>query len=183
MTMQSHIRRQILAERKALTPIYINHFQFLFDERLNSFISQFSSVAMYSAIRNEVSVNCIAESLVSDYIALPKIDSNDELIFVNYENPGLWQVGPYDILEPTTSIIDFLPEAFIVPLTAIDHLGTRVGMGKGYYDRYLQSIQNRVTLIGVGWDFQLVDVNLPRQSHDVPMHYFISPSHFIKFRQ
>ncbi|GAA5093620.1 5-formyltetrahydrofolate cyclo-ligase [Wohlfahrtiimonas larvae] len=180
MTMQSHIRRQMLAERKALTSEYINYYQPLLDRKLVVFTQQFSSIAIYSAIQNEVSVNCVANHIQHDAIALPKINRNDELIFVEYEDPNLWQKGQYNILEPTTEVVNFVPEAFIVPLTAIDYTGTRIGMGKGYYDRYLESCQDSV-LVGVGWDFQLVNEVLARQSHDVPMDYFISPSYFIKF--
>jgi 5-formyltetrahydrofolate cyclo-ligase len=178
--MQSLIRRQMLAKRKALNSEYINHYQALLDEKLVEFIQQFSSIAIYSAIQNEVSVNCVADYISHDAIALPKINNNDELIFVRYEDPSLWQRGQYNILEPITSEIDFIPEAFLVPLTAIDCVGTRIGMGKGYYDRYLKFCQDSV-LVGVGWDFQLVDDMLPRQPHDIPMDYFISPSCLIKF--
>ena len=181
MTMQSLIRRQMLAERKALNPEYINHYQSLLDEKLVEFIQQFSSIAMYSAIQNEVSVDCVAHHISHNALALPKINDNDELIFVNYEDPSLWQKGQYNILEPTTAAVDFIPEAFIIPLTAIDHKGTRIGMGKGYYDRYLGSLQDNAVLVGVGWDFQLVNEVLMRQSHDVSMDYFISPSNLLKF--
>lgn len=180
MTMQSIIRRQMLAKRKALNSEYINHYQSLLDRKLVEFVQQFSSIAIYSAIKNEVSVDCVADYISHDVLALPKINNQNELEFVGYADPSLWQEGQYNILEPTTSVINFVPEVFIVPLTAIDHVGTRIGMGKGYYDRYLKSINN-VVLIGVGWDFQLVGDKLIRQSHDVPMDYFISPSHFIKF--
>ncbi|MGL4675438.1 MAG: 5-formyltetrahydrofolate cyclo-ligase [Wohlfahrtiimonas sp.] len=179
--MQSIIRRQMLAKRKALNSEYINHYQSLLDEKLVEFVQQFSSVAIYSAIQNEVSVDCVADYISHDVLALPKINNQNVLEFVGYEDPSLWQEGQYNILEPTTSVINFVPEAFIVPLTAIDHVGTRIGMGKGYYDRYLQAINNNVVLIGIGWDFQLVDDKLIRQSHDVPMNYFISPLNFIKF--
>lgn len=183
MTMQSHIRRQMLAERKALNSEYINHYQSLFKAKLVEFIQQFSSVAIYSAIQNEISVNCVASYISHGAIALPKVNSSNNLVFVNYEDPSLWQKGQYNILEPTTSEIAFIPEAFIVPLTVIDSVGTRIGMGKGYYDRYLGGLRDDVVLIGVGWDFQLVKDKLIRQSHDVAMDYFISPSYFLNFRQ
>lgn len=171
----------MLAKRKALNSEYINYYQSLLNEKLVEFIQKFSSIAIYSAIQNEISVDCVMDYISHDVIALPKINNNDELVFVNYEDPNLWQKGQYNILEPVTAIVDFIPEAFIIPLTAIDHTGTRIGMGKGYYDCYLGPLQDDVILIGVGWDFQLVNEVLMRQSHDVPMDYFISPSYFLKF--
>lgn len=181
MTMQSNIRRQMRLQRQSLSQSYIEYYQPLFDAQLLLFIQKFSSVAAYSAVQNEISVNCLFDPLACHQIALPKINDYDELTFVGYENPALWQEGKYNILEPTTKMIDFMPELFIVPLTAIDRVGTRVGMGKGYYDRYLESVVNEAVFVGVGWDFQLIDHCLDRQPHDIPMDYFISPSHMIKF--
>ena len=44
----------------------------------------------------------------------------------------------------------------LVPCTAFDAACRRVGMGKGYYDRYLPRCQNAVTL-GVAFEVQRVE--------------------------
>lgn len=181
MTMQSSIRRQMLSKRRSLDQPYIDHYQPLFDVKIQEFSQSYASMAIYSAIGNEISINSLAHSVNLQKLALPKITADDQLIFVDYEDPELWQRGRYDILEPTTEPIQFVPELFFIPLTAIDYVGTRVGMGKGYYDKYLQNLIGQSIFVGVGWDFQLVDKVLMRQSHDVPMDYFISPSCILDF--
>ena len=65
-------------------------------------------------------------------------------------------------------------ELIIVPGVAYDRMGNRVGRGKGYYDRLLQSV--KATVIGVGYDFQLIDEDIPADSHDIPMDIVITES-------
>ena len=71
-----------------------------------------------------------------------------------------WEIGAYGIRTPIASRARILrPEELdlvLVPCTAFDAACRRVGMGKGYYDRYLPRCQNAVT-IGVAFDCQRVE--------------------------
>lgn len=84
-------------------------------------------------------------------------------------------LGAFSIEEPDgddltdISAIDLI----IVPGVAYDRLGNRVGRGKGYYDRLLQT--TRAVTIGVGYDFQLVD-QIDCEPHDVPVDIVITES-------
>ncbi len=182
MNNQSSIRHQILKMRAKLNQEYIDSNIASFNQKLITLITDSSSIALYSSVRNEISVDYIFERCaLNKKISLPKININDELEFVHYQPKSLWAIGKYDIPEPATDVIDYVPDIFIVPLVAIDNAGTRIGMGKGYYDRYLKNIKGHSILVGVGWDFQLRNEVFERQGHDIPMDYFISPSHLIKF--
>lgn len=182
MIMQSSIRRQMLLMRRQLSSQYIEQQTLQFNQLLNNFISPFSSVAIYAAIDNELSVYSVVDNFSDSMrIALPKINTDDNLEFVDYEDRSLWRLGKYNILEPATDAINYIPGVYLVPLTAIDSVGVRVGMGKGYYDRYLKPYQGQSVFVGVGWDFQLSSEKFIMQSHDVTMDYFISPSGIIKF--
>lgn len=74
--------------------------------------------------------------------------------------PDGWEIGAYGIRTPIASRARILrPEELdlvLVPCTAFDASCRRVGMGKGYYDRYLPRCQNAVT-IGVAFDCQRVE--------------------------
>ena len=61
-----------------------------------------------------------------------------------------------------------------MPGVAYDRMGNRVGRGKGYYDRLLGSV--KATLIGVGYDFQLIEEDIPADPHDVAMDIVITES-------
>jgi 5-formyltetrahydrofolate cyclo-ligase len=65
-------------------------------------------------------------------------------------------------------------EVFLVPGLAFDILGNRLGMGGGYFDRLLSLSSPFANLIGLAYDFQVID-RLPVGNHDVPIHHVISP--------
>lgn len=88
-------------------------------------------------------------------------------------NESRLELGAFHIEEPQGSeVID--PEEIelvVVPAVAYDKRGNRLGRGKGFYDRLLQT--TRATKIGVGYEFQLLD-ELPAEPHDVPMDVIIT---------
>ena len=76
------------------------------------------------------------------------------------------------------SILDIL----IMPLLACDHLGTRIGMGGGFYDRTLASAPHRPFRLGLAHTFQYIDQTLPRQKWDQPIHGLLTPKKFYIFK-
>jgi len=63
----------------------------------------------------------------------------------------------------------------LVPGLAFDLAGGRLGRGAGFYDRLLTDRPSSVRLVGVGFDFQLVE-RLPREPHDVRLDGVLQPS-------
>ena len=60
--------------------------------------------------------------------------------------------GPFGIMQPKRSAPVVEPDLILVPLIAIDGQGTRLGRGKGHYDRALGRLRKtRARLIGLGW--------------------------------
>lgn len=57
-------------------------------------------------------------------------------------------------------------DLILVPGIAFDAKGTRLGFGKGYYDRLLSRLPSCLT-IGVGFQEQFSHKPLPRDHHDV----------------
>ncbi len=58
-------------------------------------------------------------------------------------------------------------DVILVPLLAFDGRCNRLGFGGGWYDRFLSTQVNALT-IGLAYDFQHVDA-LPVESHDIPL--------------
>lgn len=84
--------------------------------------------------------------------------------------------GPFGIMQPAKRHPIVKPDLVLVPLIAIDNRGTRLGRGKGHYDRALLSLKkNRTRLIGVGWPPQLLPETIPADPWDVPLDAFASP--------
>lgn len=65
----------------------------------------------------------------------------------------------YDTID--ASALDLI----LVPGVAFDETGGRLGMGAGYYDRFLGPVQTH-KCIGVGWDTQVSEELLPMESYD-----------------
>ena len=87
-----------------------------------------------------------------------------------------WAVGQYGIRTPVPERSALLqPEQLdlvLVPCTAFDADCRRVGMGKGYYDRYLPRC-TRAVKIGIAWEVQRV----PRaavDAHDQRLDAFVT---------
>lgn len=66
----------------------------------------------------------------------------------------------------------------IVPGIAFDASGNRLGMGAGYYDRFLLQAPAAV-LAGVCWNFCKLPY-VPTDSHDQRVHYVVTEEAFIK---
>ena len=68
------------------------------------------------------------------------------------------------------------------PAVAVDRSGTRLGHGKGYYDRALAHVSESAEIIAVIHDDELLEAGaLPREDHDVPMHAAITESGYNRF--
>ena len=83
--------------------------------------------------------------------------------------------GAYGLPEPGKGCAVIAPEEIdlvLVPGTAFDAQGRRLGQGGGYYDRFLSG--TRALRVGVCHGFALVD-HVPAQAHDLNMDYILTP--------
>jgi len=89
--------------------------------------------------------------------------------------------GHYGILEPPldqrSPRVESGWDLIVVPGVAFDHLGHRLGFGKGYYDRLLAEVQ--VPKIALAFSFQVVEPfeTLP---HDVDMDLILTENETIQ---
>ena len=87
---------------------------------------------------------------------------------------------PFGILEPDETCPILSPEEIdlvLVPALCYDRKGFRLGMGGGYYDRWLGSCSG----VTVGLCRQaLLQNTLPTEAHDHPVHVVITPTEIIR---
>ena len=109
--------------------------------------------------------------------------------FANHQDPFRFlagdpdEEGPWSIFQPSLEAAHVFPDLVLLPLVAIDHQGTRLGQGKGHYDRVVEDLRSRgALLVGLGWDVQLIDGTIPADPWDVPLDGFASPSRLTMFR-
>ncbi|WP_084420803.1 5-formyltetrahydrofolate cyclo-ligase [Henriciella litoralis] len=107
-------------------------------------------------------------------LALPRIDAG-EMSF------RLWQPGDaledraFGLSEPSEDAVRVQPTLMLVPLLGFDGAGTRIGYGKGHYDRAISDIRKdgRVFTCGLGFHAQMMD-NLPVEDHDEPLDWAVT---------
>jgi len=73
------------------------------------------------------------------------------------------------------------PDLLVVPMLAFDRTGTRLGYGRGFYDRAIQHLRNHggdVRLVGVAFAVQEVSA-VPAEAHDVRMDFIVTETETI----
>ena len=91
--------------------------------------------------------------------------------------------GPWACFQPPLDSPEVHPDLVLVPLVAIDGKGTRLGQGKGHYDRVLGRLREHgALLIGLGWEVQKVEAVIPVEPWDVQLDGFASPVGLEMFR-
>jgi 5-formyltetrahydrofolate cyclo-ligase len=84
--------------------------------------------------------------------------------------------GPFGLMQPAKRHPQVEPDLVLIPLIAVDGSGTRLGRGKGHYDRALARLKKSgARLIGVGWAMQRLTETIPADNWDVPLDGFASP--------
>ena len=66
---------------------------------------------------------------------------------------------------------------FWIPGVAFDSRGYRLGMGGGYYDRFLEKKSG--VFIGIGWSFQMKD-QVPKEAHDIQMNFLTNETKMLE---
>lgn len=175
------IRRKIKALRMMLSQEEkINAAREVFEqlEKTSAFVLA-DKILMYHSLPDELFTHDFLRKWCDrKRFFLPRVNGVN-LEILPYESTRL-ELGAFHIEEPTgDDIVD--PdeiELIVVPAVAYDNKGNRLGRGKGFYDRLLQS--TKATKIGVCYDFQLLD-EIPVEEHDVPMDIVITQSAVLKF--
>lgn len=173
------IRRSMLAHRKALSAEEFASASLLVQETFLATENYHRSRSMivYSPINLEVDTGLIVSSALASgkRVAFPVV-AGHELVFREVTDLSQLRKGAFGILEPGEEGRPFMLEEadlLILPGVAFDLKGHRIGYGKGYYDKTIHSLEGSGKIIGICFDFQLVDEILG-ESHDVKMDLIIT---------
>lgn len=124
-------------------------------------------VAGYWAVGGEVPLHAAVVRLRArgQQYCLPVLGTGGGLCFVPLVPNAVLRTNRYGIPEPEHAAADLLrPEdvdLVLVPLTAFDRCGHRLGMGGGFYDRSFAFLRDaprpaQPLLVGIGYAFQEV---------------------------
>ena len=145
-------------------------------ENLTSLFAGVSVVAGYHPLGSEISPLPAMEEAraVGAIVAFPCFHNPAKPFRFLAGDP--LEPGPFGIMQPAKRHPPVQPDLVLVPLIAIDGQGTRLGRGKGHYDRALISLKKSgARLVGVGWPMQRLPETIPADEWDVPLNAFASP--------
>ena len=117
-------------------------------------------------------------------VALPRIVDGD-LEPCAYEPGDPVTETTFGALEPSDgerfdpSVLDIV----ITPAVAFDRSGRRVGYGGGFYDRFFPRIPPDALRVGIGFDLQLVDGDLPGGHFDLGLDAVVTESGVLRCRR
>lgn len=190
MPNKNELRHSLLQQRQALSPLILdNHSE---QVSLSFFqldlYKQCQTLAVYFACKNEISTQLIIKKAQQDHkkVYLPVIQ-NELLDFYSYQLGDPLIDNRYAIPEPNTmqqtSIDPRKLDVMLLPCTACDIKGHRIGSGCGYYDRTLafkhHSDKKKPTLICLAHDFQKLE-NIETDAWDVNVDIVLTEKNCIQ---
>ncbi len=118
-------------------------------------------------------------------LCLPVVLDRETIVFrelvvgAEVVKTGFGTTGP----GPEAAVLD--PDILLVPLSAFDIAGHRIGYGAGHYDRAIDRLKAKgrtPKLIGIAFDCQEV-ASVPAEPHDVALDAILTESGFRLFQQ
>ena len=93
------------------------------------------------------------------------------------------ELGAFNILEPKKEFRRFISpdelDLIVVPGVAFDSSGNRLGRGMGFYDRFLKRIKRKIPILGLAYEFQIVD-EIPVDDKDVSVDKIVTEDRIIE---
>jgi len=141
-----------------------------------------SAIGAYHPLRDEIGPGAILAGLDADQrVGLPWFADRDAR-FLWRAGPAL-EPSPWGIAQPAPEAQALAPDIVLVPLVLADRRGTRIGHGKGHYDRALAHLREGgrpVFTIGLAWEGQLSETPLPADAWDIPLDAIATPKEWIR---
>lgn len=132
-----------------------------------------ASVACYMPMDSEPDVSYISRMVLHDQknLLLPRVLNKTDMAFYAVSSFSDMLPGPFGILQPQgeTAFDKGAIELMIIPALAIAPNGVRLGMGGGYYDRFLAGTS--ILTVAVVDESRLI-LSLPEEKHDQRVNYY-----------
>lgn len=129
-------------------------FSALIFKRLISDLERFEHIGIYISMAHEVDTRKIIAWCFehNKKVYVPKV-LKDGMIFVQIESLDECTLNRMGILEPISNQASEGIQLMIIPMLAFNERRHRLGYGRAYYDRYLQS--HDCTKVGICYDANL----------------------------
>ncbi len=171
-TLKAELRRHFRQARRGYAGSEIKH---ALKDHIERWVRDFGQGAQICSYRPLVDEAEVELDPLTNYF-FPRL-RGDRLEFLKPRNCGDFAPGSFGILEPKSEsgqVLDFSkPVIVLCPAVAVDTQGTRLGMGKGYYDRFFVSHPAAVR-VAVAYHVQVSENPLPAESWDQPLDWIVT---------
>jgi 5-formyltetrahydrofolate cyclo-ligase len=182
------VRRRVLATRDEMPVSEREDRSARIAERVMSLpeVERASTVMAFWAFGSEPDTAPLIAALhaLGVRVALPKIVEGDLLLRrfapgdpVTMTSFGAAEPVDGEVVDP--SEIDVV----VTPAVAFDRSGRRVGYGGGFYDRFLPKTRPDSTRVGIGFDVQLVDDDLPNGHFDLRVDAVVTDAEVVRIER
>jgi len=181
---KKQIRKEILNIRNSMNTETIRTKSLCICNRLidSDLYKDADTVLLYSSFGSEVMTSQLTDHAIDagKYVYLPRVCGDTMDFFIIKDRNNLVE-GSWGIREPLPiSENKFKGDAkalVIMPLVAFDRNGNRIGYGKGFYDKFLDT---HSTGVKVGIAFSEQESVIDAQPCDIRMDYIITDKGIIK---
>jgi 5-formyltetrahydrofolate cyclo-ligase len=183
MSERQELRRHYRRKRRALPPaIRQLHAQAAARHFFSSGLAlRAQTIGAYFAEDAELDLSPLISRLLSanKRLAMPVVRDHGIMEFYRFRRGGRLVINRYGIPEPAPGAPFIQPlsiDLLLLPLVAFDRFGARLGMGAGFYDRFLGRIPQRFRplLVGMAYEVQRSSDPLPYAEWDVPLNGVIT---------
>lgn len=177
---KENIRTQILKKRSELSGSVVVEKSELIMGQLEAqgFFQKAGRMLFYYSHDQEVhTIELFKKWIHQKKLYLPKLLAGNQMEAVLCQDLKEVQLNQFSIPEPKGREVADGLDLILVPGVAFDLIGNRIGMGKGYYDRFLVK-QKDVFKVGLAFEFQIFD-ELPKDPYDVPVDRIITEKRII----
>ncbi len=181
------LRRQLKARRNAFTQAQQQKSSALVCGHIlaSEHYHNAQAILGYLAFGRELSVDAVLEQALKDgkKVYVPYITSDTEFQAVRLTDMVNFELDRYGIrsLKKVGEIINPANlDLVLVPAVAYAKDGNRLGMGAGYYDRFLLGCP-KATKLGLAYE-ALLQEYLPTDAYDIPIGYLVTESGIINTR-
>ncbi len=177
------LRQQLRARRLGLTTSARSRF----DEAIQQHILQLlesrnaCSIACYWSFNGEPDITPLCKQWLAHggTIALPRVPEqrHRQMVFHSWQADTKLTTNCFGIPEPEDSVVIPISgfDMMLIPLVGYDRFGNRIGMGAGYYDRYLEPVRESERPLRVGVAYSLQEIApIQKNSWDIPLHGLVN---------
>ncbi|MBN2087767.1 5-formyltetrahydrofolate cyclo-ligase [Candidatus Peregrinibacteria bacterium] len=179
MSDKKEIRSKLLEIRRSLPIVQRNQKSKVICDKLEELavFQNSDHILFYYSFDTEVDTIPIINKYVKEKrIYLPRLISENQFVALPFHNFDTLKQSSFQIPEPIKKEDEESYESrldlIIVPGVGFDKNGNRIGMGKGYYDRYLAKLPH-TPKVALAFENQVLE-SIPKEKYDESVNIIIT---------